>query len=103
MVITKKMFPNDLKDKILCNVKKCQVTIHFIDGAIIENKKTNIRFIQPFKVVFESKSTNPIKYLVAIIFNEDLGSKQTIFINSIGIANKCSISRLFKLVNDSIN
>ena len=53
--------------------------------------------------MFESKSTNPIKYLVAIIFNEDLGSKQTIFINSSGIANKCSISRLFKLVNDSIN
>ena len=39
MVIMKKMFPNDLKDKILCNVKKCQVTIDFIDGAIIENKK----------------------------------------------------------------
>ena len=53
--------------------------------------------------MFESKSTNPIKYLVAIIFNEDLESKQTIFINSSGIANNCSISRLFKLVNDSIN
>ena len=55
MVIMKKMFPNDLKDKILCNVKKCQVTIDFIDGAIIENKKLIYVLYSPSKLCLKAK------------------------------------------------
>lgn len=51
----KKMFPNDLKDKILCNVKKCQVTIDFIDGAIIENKKLIYVLYSPSKLCLKAK------------------------------------------------
>lgn len=102
MVITKKSFPKQLQDKILSGVKKRQLDITFIDGAFIEAENTNIRFIEPYKVIFKSKDNNPTKYLVALIFDKELGSNLTIFINEIGAINKCSITRLLQLVNDSV-
>ena len=100
--VIKKKFPKSLENKILQNVKKRHLDIHFIDGAFIEIEDTNIKFIEPYKVIFKSKSSEPTKYLVALIFDKELGSKQTIFINEIGEVNKCSITKLFQLVNNNI-
>ena len=102
MFITKKTFPKTLQDKILSGVKKRQLDIQFLDGAFIEAENTNIRFIEPYKVIFKSKDNNPTKYLVALIFDKELGSNLNIFINEIGEINKCSITRLLQIVNDSI-
>ena len=102
MIITKKSFPKTLQDKILSGVKKRQLNITFIDGAFIVAENTNIKFIEPYKVIFKSKDNNPTKYLVALIFDKELGSNLTIFTNKIGLANKCSITRLLQLVNDSV-
>ena len=55
MFITKKTFPKTLQDKILSGVKKRQLDIQFLDGAFIEAENTNIRFIEPYKVIFKSK------------------------------------------------
>lgn len=102
MIITKKTFPKTLQDKILSGVKKRQLNITFIDGAFIEAENTNIKFVEPYKVIFESKTNKPTKYLVALIFDKELGSNLTIFTNEIGAINKCSITRLLQLVNDSV-
>ena len=102
MLITKKIFPKTLQDKILSGVKQRQLDIQFLDGAFIEAENTNIRFIEPYKVIFKSKSDDPTKYLVALIFDKELGSDLTIFVNEIGAINKCSITRLLQLVNGNI-
>ena len=102
MNITRKNFPLALKDKVLENVNKRKLNITFLNGAIIEPKNANIRFIEPYKVIFKSKSDDPTKYLVALIFDKELGSDLTIFVNEIGAINKCSITRLLQLVNGNI-
>lgn len=67
MVIAKKSFSKQLQDKILSGVKKRQLDITFIDGAFIEAENTNIRFIEPYKVIFKSKDNKPTKYSVASV------------------------------------
>lgn len=39
---------------------------------------------------------------MALVFDEELGSNLTIFINEIGEINKCSVSKLIKIVNENI-
>ena len=102
MNINRKNFPLALKDRVLENVNKRKLDIAFLNGAIIEPNNANIRFIEPYKIIFKSKSSNPTKYLVALIFDEELGSNLTIFINEIGEINKCSVTKLIKLVNENI-
>ncbi len=102
MNIDRKNFPLALKDKVLENVNKRKLNITFLNGAIIEPNNANIRFIEPYKIIFKSKSSNPTKYLVALVFDEELGSNLTIFINEIGEINKCSVSKLIKIVNENI-
>ena len=70
MNVIKKKFPKSLENKILQNVKKRHLDIHLIDGAFIEIEDTNIKFIEPYKVIFKSKSSEPTKYLVALIFDK---------------------------------
>lgn len=101
MVVNKNIFPSALKDKIAQGVNIRKVNIEYYDGADIMADNTNIRFIEPYKVLFTSKNQNPKRYLVALIFaNCD---KQTIFVNEIGEHNKVSLTKLIKVVNDNIN
>ena len=102
MNITRVKFPKALKEKVERGVNKRKLNISFIDSAIIEMKNTNMRIIEPYRIVFKSKSDNPTKYLVALVFDEELGSSLTIFINEIRETNKCSITKLLKVVNENI-
>lgn len=102
MVVNKKKFPDELKKKICDSVKTRKVNIQFNDGADIFSENTNIRFVEPYKVLFISKKTNPSKFLVALIFDDELTDKPTIFVNEIKQSNKCSLTRLIKVVNDNL-
>lgn len=74
----------------------------FYDGADVLADKTNIRFIEPYKVLFKSKSKVLQRFIVALIF-ENKGNKPTIFINEIAYYNKCSLSKLIQIVNDNLS
>ncbi|MFV0250198.1 MAG: hypothetical protein ACK5HP_04110 [Bacilli bacterium] len=76
--------------------------MQFKDGADIIAEDTNIRFIEPYKILFTSKRNNPTRYLMALIFEDVLTYKPTIFINEIKQNNKCSMTKLIQVVNDNI-
>jgi hypothetical protein len=102
MIVNSKKFPDDVKMKICEGVKVRKVNIEFKNGADIIAPDTNIRFIEPYKVLFTSKRTNPMRYLVALIFADETTNKPTIFINEIKQSNKCSLTRLIQVVNDNL-
>jgi len=102
MTINAKVFPMDVKKKISEGVKTRNVNMEFKDGANIIAEDTNIRFIQPYKILFTSKRNNPMRYLVALIFDDELTNKPTIFINEIKQSNKCSLTKLIQVVNDNL-
>ncbi|CDF12024.1 unknown [Mycoplasma sp. CAG:776] len=76
--------------------------MRFYDGADVIADKTNIRFIEPYKILFKSKTKTPQRFMVALIF-ESKGNKPTIFINEIADYNKCSLTKLIKIVNDNLS
>lgn len=84
------------------SVKKSKVTIQFFNGAIIDAENTNLRFIEPYRIVFMSKEKEPHKYLIALVFDEELGSPLTIFANTISDETKCSVTKLITTVNENI-
>lgn len=102
MIASVKKFPNELKTKIYEGVKKRKVNMEFKNGANIIVEDTNIRFIEPYKVLFTSKRANPTRYLVALIFDDELTNKHTFFINEIKDSNKCSLTKLIQVVNDNL-
>jgi len=100
--VNKKKFPDELRMRICEGVKQRKVNIEFKNGANIIAPDTNIRFIEPYKVLFTSKRTNPTRYLIALIFDDELTNKHTIFINEIKDSNKCSLTKLIQVVNDNL-
>ena len=102
MVVNAKKFPNELMTKICEGVKIRKVNMQFKDGANIIAENTNIRFIEPYKVLFTSKRTNPTRYLTALIFDDERTNKPIIFVNEIKESNKCSLTKLIQVVNDNL-
>ena len=102
MIVNAKKFPDELMKKIHNGVNVRKVNITYYNGAYIIAEDTNIRFIQPYKVLFASKRTKPTRYLIALIFDDELTNKSTIFINEIKETNKCSLTKLIQVVNDNL-
>lgn len=101
MKVCKKEFPKDIEDKIKKNINKSKVEMSFINGADVFAENTNIRFVEPYKVLFSSRNVKPKKIVLALIF-DNYNGKPIIFINEIGEHNKVSMTKLIQLVTKSL-
>lgn len=99
MIENKKVFPSELKRKLLSKVSN-KIKILFYDGAYITSDLFNLSILEPYKIVFACKSNTINVFVVDKMENDK--NIYDFFVGSIQRENKYTMTSLIALINSSI-
>lgn len=99
MIENKKVFPGELKRKLLSKISN-KIEISFYDGSYITSDLFKLSIFEPYKIVFAYKNNTINVFVVDKIENNK--NIYDFFVGSIQRENKYTMTSLIALVNSSI-